>query len=113
MPLSSARLGRRETCKRLGENRGQFLYALGGQLALAFGEAQDRPLFTQVQGKGERSGYSLWQLAGVSGAFAIDHQGAGGQVAKAFEGGMLQATDGAKKVAERQHVDKTQQVADQ
>jgi hypothetical protein len=62
--------------------------------------------------KGRRS-VGLEVPGDVQGLFAIDHQSAGGDVAQAFEVGMLQATDGAEKVTEGQHVDKPQQVAQQ
>ena len=44
---------------------------------------------------------------------AVDHQCACGQVAEPLEVRMLQATDRAEEITEGQHVDKTQQVADQ
>ena len=45
--------------------------------------------------------------------FPVDHQRTGGQVAEPLEVRMLQATDRAQEITEGQHVDKTQQVADQ
>ena len=83
------------------------------QFTLALGEAKDGTLFAQLQGKGQAQCRCLRYLGACKRLFAIDHQCAGGQVAQAFEVGMLQATDRAEKVAEGQHVDKPQQVADQ
>ena len=45
--------------------------------------------------------------------FAVDHQGAGGDVAQALEGRMVQATEQTEGVAEGQDVGEAQQVAQQ
>src|SRR5476651_2098880 len=96
-----------------GQDGGQFVDPLGGQFALALGEAEYRPLLVQLKGERQAQRGGLGHLRTWKRLFAVDHQGSGREIAQALEVGMLQATDGAEEVAERQHVDKTQQVTDQ
>ncbi|MNI73248.1 hypothetical protein D3C73_1292420 [compost metagenome] len=95
------------------EDRCQLVDPGVGQSGLAFGEPEDGALLGQCQGKGRATGLRGGQLRAGEQLFAVDHQCTGGQVTEALEVGVLQATDGAKEVAERQHVDKSQQVTQQ
>ncbi len=106
-------MGANITERNVREEGGELGDPCFGQFTLAFGKPEDGALFGQRHGEGRTSWFCLGHLRPGEWLFAVDHQRAGGQVAEAFEVGMLQATDRAEKVAEGQHVDKPQQVADQ
>lgn len=97
----------------LGQQRRQLRSAGGRQLAATFGKTENGALFVKAEREGRWQRFGVGEQRFAQRRIAIDHQGAGGDIAEALERRVVQATDNAQGIAERQDIDEAQQVARQ
>ena len=70
-------------------------------------------MLIQAQSERCRQWLSWRQRRARARRFLVNHQGAGGQIAEALEGWVIEATENAQAIGERQKIDKAQQVTGQ